>query len=59
RWASVYPTPHAYNQKVSQSLILVNTHLTSSHWMPIPLPSHDVTAIQLHSDSGKIHIFNI
>ncbi|KAJ6619245.1 Endonuclease/exonuclease/phosphatase, partial [Mycena sp. CBHHK59/15] len=59
RWTTVYPTHHVRDPSTSRSIILVNTHLSSTHWAPIPLPTGDVTAVQFHGSFGTIHIFNV
>ncbi|KAJ6561061.1 hypothetical protein DFH09DRAFT_806601, partial [Mycena vulgaris] len=59
RWVSVMPPTHTPHQKLTCSLILVNIRLSSSTWTPIPIPSPDVTAMQIFGSFGTIHIINV
>ncbi|KAJ6495891.1 hypothetical protein DFH09DRAFT_946114, partial [Mycena vulgaris] len=59
RFHAVYPTHHATAPNSTRSLILVNTHLPSSSWSPIPLDSGNLTGIELHLPSGIIRIINV
>ncbi|KAJ6627684.1 hypothetical protein B0H10DRAFT_1663533, partial [Mycena sp. CBHHK59/15] len=59
RFISVYPTPHKKSPERSRSLILVNSHLSSSAWTQIPIDSSDMTAIELKGEFGIIRVFNL
>ncbi|KAJ7138921.1 hypothetical protein C8R46DRAFT_921828, partial [Mycena filopes] len=58
-FVSVYPTTHAQRQAATRSAIFVNTRLPSSSWMPVSIPSSDITAIDVMGDFGTIRIINI
>ncbi|KAJ7429941.1 hypothetical protein B0H11DRAFT_1766002, partial [Mycena galericulata] len=58
-FTAVYPALHDTDPKASRSLILVNTHLPSSSWSVIPLPSSDITAVELRTSAHTIRIINI
>jgi len=59
-WTPVYPTTHGKDpEKISRSLILVRSHISSDSWNQIDFPSSDVTVIQLNGNWGKLTIFNI
>ncbi|KAJ7770099.1 hypothetical protein B0H16DRAFT_1307108, partial [Mycena metata] len=58
-FVSVYPPTHAKNQRATRSVIFVNTRLSSSSWAPVPIPSPDITAINLIGDFGTIRIVNV
>ncbi|KAJ7136860.1 hypothetical protein C8R44DRAFT_608115, partial [Mycena epipterygia] len=58
-WVSITPSSHTPRQHLTRSLILVNTRLPSLTWTAIPLPSPDVTAMQIFGDFGTIRILNI
>ncbi|KAJ6521978.1 hypothetical protein DFH09DRAFT_1424405, partial [Mycena vulgaris] len=59
RWVSIVPPTHTPHQKLTRSLIFVNIRLPSSSWTAIPIPSPDVTAMQIHGAFGTIRIFNV
>ncbi|KAJ7113046.1 hypothetical protein C8R44DRAFT_586842, partial [Mycena epipterygia] len=59
RFTAVYPTLHTTESARSRSLILVNTALPSNSWSPIPLPSSDLTGVELRGPSGTIRIINV
>ncbi|KAJ7123432.1 hypothetical protein C8R44DRAFT_578268, partial [Mycena epipterygia] len=59
RFISVYPTPHKTSHERSRSLILVNSHLSSSSWTQIPIDSSEMTAIELRGDFGTVRVFNL
>ncbi|KAJ7021659.1 Endonuclease/exonuclease/phosphatase, partial [Mycena alexandri] len=58
-FVSIYPPTHAKDQRATRSAIFVNTRLSSSSWVPIPILSPDITAIDLIGDFGTICIINI
>ncbi|KAJ6452970.1 hypothetical protein C8R45DRAFT_847454, partial [Mycena sanguinolenta] len=58
-FTSVYPTLHATSPEKSRALILVNTLIASSSWNTIPIPSSDITAIELRTPAGVLRIINI
>ncbi|KAJ7836292.1 hypothetical protein B0H13DRAFT_1558133, partial [Mycena leptocephala] len=58
-WVSVYPPTHSSDQKATRSAILMNAHLPSSMWKPVPIGSPDVTAVELTGVFGTIRIINI
>ncbi|KAJ7143837.1 hypothetical protein C8R44DRAFT_577501, partial [Mycena epipterygia] len=59
RFTSIYPTPHSTYPDRSRSLILMNTHLSSSSWSQIPLESSDMTAVELTGEFGMLRIINV
>ncbi|KAJ7191577.1 hypothetical protein GGX14DRAFT_341354, partial [Mycena pura] len=59
RFTAVYPAQHDLHPKRSRSLILVNTHLASSSWSTIPIPSPDITAVELRTPAGLLRIINV
>ncbi|KAJ7123397.1 hypothetical protein C8R44DRAFT_620697, partial [Mycena epipterygia] len=58
-WVSIVPPSHTPHQRLTRSLILINTRLPSVTWTAIPLPSPDITAMQIFGDFGTIRIINI
>lgn len=60
RWVSVTPPTHTPNQAVTRSLILVNICLPSASWTAIPIPSPDITAVQIaHETFGTLRFINV
>ncbi|KAJ7198865.1 hypothetical protein GGX14DRAFT_352273, partial [Mycena pura] len=61
RFTAVYPAQHDsdVDPQRSRSLILVNTHLPSSSWSIIPIPSPDITAVELRTPAGLLRIINV
>ncbi|EPS93227.1 hypothetical protein FOMPIDRAFT_14911, partial [Fomitopsis schrenkii] len=58
-WKVVYPTDHKNSDKMSRSLILINTRHSTNTWTPIPIHSPDITAITLCTSAGLLHLFNV
>ncbi|OSD04080.1 hypothetical protein PYCCODRAFT_1343406, partial [Trametes coccinea BRFM310] len=58
-WYVVYPTGHHNMAQRTRSVMLVNKRLSTNSWLPISLPSPDITAVSLSSGNSKIHIFNL
>ncbi|KAJ7123911.1 hypothetical protein C8R46DRAFT_928113, partial [Mycena filopes] len=56
---SVYPPTHTKNQRGTRSLILVNARIPTSSWSVIPIPSPDITAIEIVGDFGTVRFINI
>ncbi|KAF7354515.1 RNA-directed DNA polymerase from transposon X-element [Mycena venus] len=60
QWVSVYPPSHAKNQRATRSMIMVNANIPSSKWKAIPIPSPDITAIEIFDEAfGTIRIINV
>ncbi|KAJ6469849.1 hypothetical protein C8R45DRAFT_765308, partial [Mycena sanguinolenta] len=58
-FTSVYLTPHATSPERTQTLILVNALILFSTWNTIPIPSSDITAVELRTPAGVLRIINI
>ncbi|KAG2343434.1 hypothetical protein BDR05DRAFT_884283 [Suillus weaverae] len=58
-WDVLYPTNHHSNPERSQTLILVNKHLSKNNWHIIPINSSNIMAIELTGQFGKVRIYNI
>src|SRR5277367_1799440 len=58
-WKAVYPSSYHTDSLSPRSIILVNNRLNTNHWKQIPVPSNDITAIQLTGPNGTLAIFNI
>lgn len=58
-WDVIYPTNHHSNPECSQTILLVNKKLSKNNWHIIPLDSPNITAIEIHGDFRKVHIYNI
>jgi hypothetical protein len=58
-WVAVYPTTHKKNPKETRMYTLVHTSLSQDQWAQIPVPSPDVTAIQLSDKDGDLYAFNV
>ncbi|KAF8120569.1 hypothetical protein EV363DRAFT_1138292, partial [Boletus edulis] len=43
----------------TRSVLFVNKTLSKDHWRTIPIPSPDITAIEIRGNFGKIRIYNI
>ncbi|KAJ7606519.1 hypothetical protein FB45DRAFT_704511, partial [Roridomyces roridus] len=57
-WTVIYPPAHGPKQTVTRSIIFVNVRLTSGTWTEVPIPSLDVTAMEIHGNYGTIRIIN-
>ncbi|KAI0310897.1 Endonuclease/exonuclease/phosphatase, partial [Amylostereum chailletii] len=59
-WFTVYP-PQANpaKQTVPRALTLVHSRLHTDSWSIIPLPSQDITAVQITHEQGEIVIINV
>ncbi|OBZ77095.1 putative RNA-directed DNA polymerase from transposon X-element [Grifola frondosa] len=57
-WSVVYPTCHHDNAARTHSVILVSRKLSTGAWIPISIPSPDLTAITISTNSTPVHIFN-
>lgn len=58
-WDVIYPTNHHSNPECSQTILLVNKKLSKNNWHIILLDSPNITAIEIHGDFRKVHIYNI
>ncbi|KAJ7826530.1 hypothetical protein B0H13DRAFT_1547200, partial [Mycena leptocephala] len=59
-YVSVYPPNHSANHRATRSMVLVHTRLPSSTWRTVPIPSSDITAIDIFGPVfGTIRIINI
>ncbi|KAJ6584409.1 hypothetical protein B0H19DRAFT_926574, partial [Mycena capillaripes] len=58
-FVSVYPTMHTANQRATCAMILINAKIPSSSWNLIPIPSPDITAIEIFGAFGTIRIINV
>ncbi|KAG2342693.1 hypothetical protein BDR05DRAFT_841567, partial [Suillus weaverae] len=58
-WDVIYLTNHHSNPERSQTILLVNKKLSKNNWHIISLDTPNITAIKIHGDFGKVHIYNI
>ncbi|KAJ6510337.1 hypothetical protein C8R45DRAFT_814214, partial [Mycena sanguinolenta] len=59
-WISVYPPTHAANHRATRAMILVNVNVPRAAWRVVPIPSPDITAIDIFDESfGTIRVVNI
>jgi ribonuclease HI/exonuclease III len=60
-YTPIYPYRHLDNHATnpSRSLILMSNALDASAWIPITIPSPDITAVQIAGPFGTIRIFNV
>ncbi|EIW53562.1 uncharacterized protein TRAVEDRAFT_85201, partial [Trametes versicolor FP-101664 SS1] len=60
RWIAVYPPNHQNPQQPTpRSFLLVSTHISSGSWEPLIVPSPDITAIRLNTDTYTVLIYNV
>ncbi|OBZ68140.1 hypothetical protein A0H81_12023 [Grifola frondosa] len=57
-WTVVYPSRHHDDDTRSRSVILVSCKISTGAWVPISIPSPDLTAITILTNSDPVHIFN-
>ncbi|OBZ78309.1 hypothetical protein A0H81_02654 [Grifola frondosa] len=57
-WTVVYPSRHHDDDTRSRSVILVSRKISTGAWVPISIPSPDLTAITILTNSDPVHIFN-
>ncbi|OBZ69760.1 RNA-directed DNA polymerase from mobile element jockey [Grifola frondosa] len=57
-WTVVYPARHLDSDSRTRSVILVSRKLSTGAWVPISIPSSDLTAITITTASTPVHIFN-
>ena len=57
-WFTVYPKEHYTNPGKTQSLLLVNRHITTDAWSQVDFGSSNITAVQVRTTAGKILIVN-
>ncbi|KAG1791260.1 uncharacterized protein HD556DRAFT_1241061, partial [Suillus plorans] len=59
-WHVIYPTQHyTHLRQRTRAITLISTRLDTNLWKQIPLPSSDITLLQLSGPYGKCTIFNI
>ena len=60
KWNVVYPTTHNRDCTMcTQSVILINKLISKDNWEIVPVDSPDISAIEIQSDSGNTHIYNV
>ena len=59
-WRVIYPSNHLSSDKPACSVVLVSTSLDTNRWSQISiLNTNDLTAIQFHSASNTLDLYNI
>ncbi|KAL1737828.1 hypothetical protein HDZ31DRAFT_19849, partial [Schizophyllum fasciatum] len=59
-WRPVFPARWNANRRPSRTVILVNANIDTNAWRPIIVPdTHDITAIQMETNAGRLNLFNI
>jgi ribonuclease HI len=58
-WTPIYPSTHNEQPKLTRSILLVRSALTTDSWKQLDFPSGDVTVVQLKGNWGKMTIFNV
>ncbi|OCH87367.1 hypothetical protein OBBRIDRAFT_689874, partial [Obba rivulosa] len=58
-WHVIYPRLHHDNAERTQSVILVNKHISTNAWTAIDIASPDITGLTMETHHGNFHLFNV